>query len=300
MNEITDVLPPLPQHTTRDVYSLVTNRIIEQLEKGTVPWKQPWTDAGTPQNLLSKRPYTGINVLLLTTLSYQQNCFLTFEQVKEVGAKVNKGEHGHMVVFWKLMGKRLDQTEDREEHKPLYLLRYYYVFNIAQCTGIPEYLIPIRERPNEPIKMCEEIVKGMPCPPAIQHKEQEAYYHREKDVLNMPKRKSFMDSESYYVTLFHELVHSTGHQCRLNRREVVNSTGFGSTPYSIEELTAEIGACFLMSHTGIKNTWFENSVAYLDAWLGVLKKDKRFIIQASSQAQRAVDYILNKIREPVE
>jgi len=282
MNESTEVQSPSPI-TTRDVYTLVTNRIVEQLEKGTVPWQQPWIDAGTPQNLLSERPYTGINVLLLATLGYEQNCFLTLEQVKEIGAKVNKGEHGNLVVFWKLMRKRLDQTEDREEHKLSYLLRYYYVFNIAQCTGISKQLIPIVERPNEPIKACENVVKGMPHPPTIQHKESEAYYHPQTDVLNMPKRKQFVDSEHYYGTLFHELVHSTGHTKRLNRKEVVHGDNFfGSESYSIEELTAQIGACFLMSHTGIENKCWENSIAYIDVWLEVLKKDKRFIVYASS------------------
>src|SRR5690348_12918921 len=103
MNESTQIQSPPPPTTTRDVYTIVTNRIVEQLEKGTVPWQKTWTDAGIPQNLLSKRPYTGINVLMLATLGYKHNCFLTFDQVKEIGAKVNKGEHGNLVVFWKLM-----------------------------------------------------------------------------------------------------------------------------------------------------------------------------------------------------
>ncbi len=297
MNEQTDVQNV---HATLDVYAIVTNRIIEELQKGSVPWQKTWTAAGSPQNLVSKRPYTGINVWMLASPGYDQNFFLTFEQVNELGGKVNRGERGHLVIFWKPMGKKIDGTEREEQSKPLYLLRYYYVFNIAQCSDIPADIIPVIERPNAPITACEIVVKEMPNPPTIQHKEYQAYYEPETDILNMPKRKSFVDSQSYYGALFHELVHSTGHPLRLNRKELIGTTGIGSEAYSIEELTAEIGACFLMSHTGIENKWFENSIAYLDAWIGRLKNDKRFIIYASSQAQKATDFILNRIKEPVE
>jgi antirestriction protein ArdC len=287
---------------TRDVYAIATNKIIEHLEKGTVPWRKPWTDAGLPKNLISKKPYRGINVWLLAMCGYPHNLFLTFKQIKELGGSVKKGEKAHIVLFWKWIKKdkatdtdtsqHLGEATDKPKMKPL--LRYYLVFNIDQCIGIPETSIPIVSRPNEPLIACEKVLDEMPLVPKIEHKEQRAYYHPEADIINMPRMDTFVSSEKYYATLFHELVHSTGHTSRLNRKELMTKDAFGSEQYSIEELTAEIGASYLSSHTGIIVDDFADNAAYISGWLDVLKKDKRFIIYASAQAQRAAEYILNQ------
>jgi antirestriction protein ArdC len=285
---------------TRDVYAIATNKIIEHLEKGTVPWRKPWTDAGLPQNLISKKPYRGINVWLLAMCGYSRNYFLTFKQVKELGGSVKKDEKGHIVLFWKWVKKdkatdtnqETEEANDKQNMKPL--LRYYLVFNIDQCIGIPETSIPIVSRPNQPLVECENILDAMPLVPVVEHKEQQAYYSPIKDIINMPRMDTFVSSEKYYTTLFHELVHSTGHTKRLNRKEVMSKDTFGSEQYSIEELTAEIGASYLSSHTGIVLDDFADNASYISGWLGVLKKDKRFIIYASAQAQRATEFILNQ------
>ncbi len=130
--------------------------------------------------------------------------------------------------------------------------------------------------------------------PEIRHDKQKAFYVPSGDYINMPPMESFTNSESYYATLFHELVHSTGHFIRLNRREVMDLNEFGSEQYSMEELTAEIGACYLMSHTGILTSDITNTAAYIQSWLSKLRNDKRFIVYACAQAQRAVDFILNR------
>ena len=135
----------------------------------------------------------------------------------------------------------------------------------------------------------------MPNKPRIRHLSSEAYSHPKEDYISMPMMNHFKDAESYWGTLFHELIHSTGHQNRLNRKEVVEWTGFYSESYSQEELVAEIGACYLKSHTGIDIHHFENNVAYIQNWLTKLRNDKRFIIFASAKAQRAVDYILQAV-----
>lgn len=137
----------------------------------------------------------------------------------------------------------------------------------------------------------------MPKRPEIKHKENSAFYHPSLDYINMPKLKSFDSSESYYETLFHELVHSTGHKTRLNRKEIVQQASMGGELYSIEELIAEIGACYLSSFAGLSLKNFNNNVAYIEGWLSKLKNDKRFIIYASGNAQKAVDYILNVTSE---
>ena len=281
-----------------DVYSIVTNLIIEQLEKGVVPWHQTWTEAGLPKNLISGKQYRGINVWLLSSLNYDQNYYLTFKQAQDLGAKVKKGERSHEVIFWKWLEKQNEETKEKEK---IPMLRYYRVFNISQCEGIPEEKIPKQElRLNNPIESCEKVINEMPGIPKLQHKEQQAYYNRVGDYINMPKIETFDKSEDYYGALFHELVHSTGHNKRLNRRELNESQGMRSEKYAIEELTAEMGASYLKSHAGIPIEQLENNAAYIQGWLEHLKNDKKFIVYTSSQAQKATDYILNVRNEERE
>ena len=133
----------------------------------------------------------------------------------------------------------------------------------------------------------------MPNPPRIQFKGREAYYHPKEDYINLPPFKSFISTDAYYSVLFHELIHSTGNEQRLNRKEVAEKIVFGSEDYSLEELTAEIGACFLKSFSGIPGNDMSQNAAYIQNWLTVLRNDKRFILKASSRAQKATEYILN-------
>ena len=286
------------QQTTSkiDVYQLVTDQIISLLEQGIVPWQRPWAEAGVPANLLSKRQYRGINLWLLLSLNYEQNYFLTWDQIKSMGGSVNKGETGHIVVFWKPVQKKAEEDKDAKK-KQVPMLRYYKVFNIAQCRDIPENLIPKSEVAavdREPLHECEGIINTMADGPVIVHKEQKAYYRIDIDTINMPKKKSFKSLESYYSTLFHELVHSTGAEKRLGRKTLTDMVPFGSESYAMEELIAEMGSAYLCSFYGILPNEIKNTVAYLDNWLGVFKKDKRFIISASGQAQKAVDLILGR------
>lgn len=281
----------------KDVYAIVTERIIHQLEKGVVPWQKPWRADQMPKNLVSGRPYRGINLMLLSTLGYEHNLFLSKKQITDLGASAKEKERPHMVVFWKWIEV---SDEDTQEILKVPFLRYYYVFNVGQCDGIPSNLIPTYPEPVvDPIPNCEKIVVNMPNPPELRHKENEAYYNPLLDYVNMPKASKFKEMTGYYAVLFHELVHSTGHSSRLGRKEVMQQVKYGSDPYSVEELTAEIGTCFLKSFAGIGNEQFENNVAYIQGWLAKLKDDKKFIVYASSCAQRAADYILNLKPEEV-
>src|SRR5258706_1299019 len=277
-----------------DVYQIVTNRIIELLEQGTIPWQKPWTEAGIPANLLSKRHYHGINLWLLLSLNYQRNLFLTWDQLKKIGGSVSKGETGHVVIYWKTASNK-DRLEQGENKKQVPILRYYKVFNIEQCRDLPEDLVePLIAKENDSIIECESIINEMKKCPPIKHKVQKAFYDIPGDYINMPKKKSFISIEGYNSTLFHELVHSTGSEKRLNRKSITEMAEFGSELYSIEELVAEIGSAYLCSFAGILNPGIVNNAAYIKGWLGKLKNDKRFIVQASGFAQKAVDFILNR------
>lgn len=286
------------QHTTSaklDVYEIVTNRIIELLEASTVPWQQPWTEAGVPMNLISKRPYRGINLWLLLSLNYEKNLFLTWDQLKKIGGSVNKDEHGHVVVFWKNVKKQPEELDDENKPKTVPMLRYYKVFNIAQCRDIPTAFIPeLITKESDPILECEAVVNCMPDSPLLTFKGKRAYYDVSKDHVVMPQLKSFKTSEAYYSTLFHELVHSTGAEKRLGRKTITEMAEFGGEAYSMEELIAELGAAYLNSYTGILDKEIQSSTAYIQGWLAKLRDDKRVIVTASGQAQKAVDFILSR------
>jgi antirestriction protein ArdC len=282
-----------------DVYEVVTNRIIELLEQGTVPWRRPWTEKGLPMNAISKRPYRGINMMLLNSYDYPHNRFMTWKQIKTIGGSVKRGETGILVVFTKMIDKEVEKNGKKEiERKSI--LRYYKVFNIDQCTDIPEEFLPKQNTQIEPLLECVAIVEGMKDAPNIVHKKPDAFYVPSEDYINMPKMKTFGSREDYYSTLFHELIHSTGHQSRLARKEIYENPKFGTDMYSLEELVAEIGSCYLKSYSGLAISDMSNNAAYINSWLSVFKGDTRILIKAASKAQKAVEYILNpKVEEPL-
>lgn len=279
-----------------DVYQIVTDRIIQLLEAGTVPWRQPWKGQ-PPQNLVSRKPYRGINVFLLNAARYASPFWLTFRQVQALGGKVKKGERSFPVVFWKV----LKEEAESKEPKRIAFLRYYSVFNATQCEGIT---LPPTENgvtTFEPMARCEQVVTEMPQRPAIRHGGNRACYSPVTDEISLPDGRAFTSPADYYSTLFHELTHATGHSSRLNRKEVAEPNRFGSDPYSREELVAEMGAAFLCGHCEIEQATLEQSAAYLEHWLARLKENRKLVVHAAAQAQKACDFILDvQPEEPEE
>jgi antirestriction protein ArdC len=275
------------------VPEIITENIIKQLEQGVAPWRKPWSTS-IPRNLISKKPYRGLNVFLLATQGYGSPYWLTFNQAKQLGAHVRQGEKSTLVSFWKFSEfSRENHDTGETENKTSVLLRYYRVFNIEQCEGL-KALQGDDCKPANPISECESIANRMPNPPQFEQHSQ-AFYRPSADVVGMPSRNCFQTPEGYYSTLFHELTHSTGHKSRLNRFEE-NSTDhqFGSESYSKEELIAEMGAAMLAGMAGISQATLSNSASYLQTWIQRLKSDSRLIISAASHAQKAADYILGK------
>ncbi|MEE8587689.1 MAG: zincin-like metallopeptidase domain-containing protein, partial [Acidobacteriota bacterium] len=137
----------------------------------------------------------------------------------------------------------------------------------------------------------EAVVRTMPQAPPIEHGATGAWYEPIQDVVRMPEPGHFSPLEAYYSTLYHELVHSTGHKSRLGRDIGDRVPRFGSTDYSQEELVAEMGAAFLCGHCGIEQATVENSAAYIQGWLKKLKGDHKLVVIAAAQAQKAADFI---------
>ena len=277
-------------------YEVITNKIIEKLEQGTVPWHRPWSTE-MPKNLVSKRSYRGINVFMLGSTGYANPYWLTFKQSKALGGHVCKGEKSTPVVFWKWLEREQENPETGDtETVNVPLLRYYKVFNVEQCDGIPKDKIPPLENARDfhPIEQAETVVQDMPQRPIIKHKAAQAYYQPSTDTVHMPPAEVFTGDAEYYSCLFHELTHATGHESRLKRLNTDKLAPFGSRDYSQEELVAEMGAAFLCGHCQIENQTLDNSAAYIQGWLRKLKNDKRMVVFAAAQAQKASDFILNQ------
>jgi|SRR5690242_14279935 len=272
-------------------YERITERIIELLHKGTVPWHQPWDILQTrwPRNLVTQKPYRGINTFLLLSMGYASTNWLTFRQAVQLGGSVKKGEKSCPVVFW----KRFQVTDgETEEVKKIPLLRLYHVFNVAQCEGLKN--VPVADAAAFTITDAAEIVANMPQPPVIKHGMNRACYSPGEDLVGMPERRQFRSEDAYYAVLFHELVHSTGHEKRLKRQGIVERNGFGSDPYSREELVAELGSAFLCGQADIIDRTINRSAAYIEGWLKRLKDDQTLIVSAAAQAQKAADFILGR------
>lgn len=279
----------------RNVYQIITDRVVKLLEAGTVPWHRPWGGPEWhPRSLVSGKEYRGVNVFLLSAAGYEAPYWLTYRQARLRDAYVRKGERGYPCVFWNWVES---EDPDTGETRRRPFLKYYTVFNVLQCEQI-EYPHPTDEaRTFSPIERCEEITTGMPRAPPVHHGGSRACYDPFSDEVHMPGRERFDNPEAYYGVLFHELVHSTGHASRLGRPGISETIVFGSRTYSKKELIAEMAATFLCGHTGIENAVIDNSAAYISSWLGRLRNDHRLVVQAAAQSQKAADYILDQQEE---
>lgn len=277
-----------------NVYEMVTERIIAELEKGVIPWEKPWTGVRSgAYNRVSKRPYSLLNQMLLKHTGE----YATYKQWQDLGGQVKKGEKSEIVVFWKIFEtEETNKDTGEKETKKIPLLRYYNVFHISQVEGV-EPLKPEQLNDEvEPIEEADKIITDYITREHIEFTEcrsNEAYYSPSSDRVVVPMKEQYKVINEYYSTTFHELTHSTGHKSRLNRLETGAVAAFGGTEYSKEELVAEIDSASLMNLLGIETVkTFRNSAAYIQSWLQVLRNDNKFIVSASSKAEKAVNYIL--------
>lgn len=292
-----------------DTYKMVTDRICELLEQGLVPWAKPWKSVTAwAWSGSNGKTYSFLNQMLLadpskkySSLTDFQNdiCgeWLTFHQVQERGGSVRKGEHGRKIVFYTPLTVKDEESEDEGATKTIPYLNVYTVFHIRQCENIEQkfHLDDEKLYDFSPDTTAESVAMGYITREGIKYEPvrgDRAYYRPSTDTIVTPLPEQFEDSAEYYSTLFHEMVHSTGHQKRLNR--INGCAAFGDESYSTEELVAEIGSASLMATLNVgseKN--ITKSASYIQNWLKALRNDKRMIVTASGRAEKAIRRILD-------
>lgn len=290
----------MPRKQSGSRYVEVTDRIVEALEKGVVPWRKPWS-AG-PRNAESGRKYRGVNRLLLdfTTLErgFESSGWLTYAAARRLGGYVRRGESGTMVIYYERFEKQrpTEPSWDQEtSHQHVFLARHFFVWNLDQiegCEGLKQsYHSLFGTPPHDAV--AEEILTRPGA--AIRYGGDSAAYSPTSDEIVLPLRAAFPSPEAFYSTAFHELTHWSGHTTRLGR--ALNGR-FGDEDYAREELVAELGASMLCSHAGLDVV--ADSAAYIDSWIRVLRQDCRAIFEAARDAQTAADFILGEWEPEVQ
>jgi len=282
------------KRTNADVYADVTNRMIEALELGQIPWQKPWTGGIRPMNYVSGKAYRGINLWITMAMPYESPYWLTYKQAKKLGGNVIKGEKGTKITYWNIFRKTIEDKESGEKKKKaFFFLKEFTVFNAEQVEGI-DFKEPEMPEGAETFDNAEELIEQYTDAPRVKFDKngERACYSPMFDNITMPEKELFTSTEGYYSTFFHELAHSTGHETRLNREGVANFDMFGSHKYSKEELVAEMSACFMMSICGLSVEPMDNSKAYINNWIEKLKNDPKVLFQAAKEAEKACNHMM--------
>lgn len=272
-----------------DIYQTITDRIINQLEKGLIPWEKTWSGvSGGAFNRISRKPYSLLNQMLLS----KSGEYATFKQWQNLGGHIRKGAKAEMVVYWNIIEKEEIDKDGEKVVVGIPILKYYNVFHISDVEGVAP--LTNNETEVKPIDSAEQLIIDYVTREHINYKEvvsDKAYYSPTTDSVVVPTKKQYQNVNDFYATAFHEITHSTGNKSRLNR--ITSVAAFGSQEYSKEELVAEIGSATLMKLLNLETSkTFRNTTAYIQSWLRVLKNDKRFIVSAASKAEKAVNFIL--------
>ena len=279
-----------------NIYQEITDSIITELEKGAAPWVKPWNaPQGADKNVISQKPYRGINRLLLAMVGgikgYSNPAWATYKQWEQLGGNVRKGEKAAKIIFW----SQAKSTNPEGEEKAYAFAKAYFVFNVAQVEGIDIVASEDKQNDNAKIDSCESTIKATQA--KIIHGGDTACFIPSSDVIRMPELGTFQSSEHYYATAFHELTHWTSDKKRCDRD--ISKGRFGNPEYAFEELVAELGAAFLCSTHGIAGDL--RHAGYIESWLKALKNDNKAIFKASGLAQSAADYVMNcKVAEESE
>ncbi|UIY45824.1 ArdC family protein [Methylobacterium radiotolerans] len=284
-----------------DIYETVTETIATALERAASPTEWPWVKAagnGVPVNARTRKPYTGINRLLLgiAGMAGASRYWATFNQWKELNAKVIKGSKGTVVTFWGEMYVDRDTRQRCDKNDPnvetILYCKPSYVFNASQVEGWTAPAEAAASNLGEVADLAEVEAFVIATGARVTNAGDQAFYSPAADTITMPTRDRFKDTASasatahYYGVLMHELVHWTGGKGRCDRDL---SGRFGDAAYAFEELVAEIGSAFLCGDLGISPQPRADNVEYVRHWLKVLRDDKKAIFTAASLSRKAAE-----------
>lgn len=282
-----------------NVYQMVTDRIIEQMNKGIVPWHQPWVGgAAMAISYTTRKAYSMLNQLLLG----KPGEWLTWNQIQAKNGKVKTGAKSRFCVYCQFVEKNdVNDTDDEKKRDGYLILKWYRVFHIDDTIGIESKCQEVMPGSDlSPIQRAEDVIAAyLKRESGLKFFNEEesasAYYSPARDEVVVPRLDQYQIVEEYYSTAFHEFTHSTMHESRCNRKSESSITRFGDSAYSREELVAEIGSAMLCNRIGIENERaFNNSAAYIQSWLKALKNDNKMIVWAAKKAEEAARYILNE------
>ena len=263
-----------------ELFERITQQIKAKLEEGVLPWRKSW-EMGVPCNFITKNPYRGINFIMLLLNNYPSPYYISFLQCKQKQGMINKGAHGSQIIYYEV--KKYPDRKDPEKLKNIPILRYSTVFNLSQTSL---YKSDIEEKTK--ILSCEEVISNMNPKPVIKNNIGHCYYAPADDYISIPAIQDFDSSGEYYSSLFHELVHWTGSEKRLNRLPSVKD----ANTKSYEELVAELGSSFLCGVCGIESSVIDNQSSYIGSWLKGLDGNPMMFVNASVAATKAVSFIL--------
>lgn len=291
--------------TQAEIRQDVTNRIVAALQSGAVPfWRQSWTkskNSGPPTNIVSGKPYQGINRVLLSLMGHGSKWWATYNQWKSLGGQVRRGEKSTTGILYKPVTKKSVNEVGEEETSSYGFLRSFLLFHISQVDGDLDQFKDTQTPSAEPnfinFGPAEEVFSATGA--EIRFGGDRAYYSPSQDFIQLPPKASFAQAHEFYSVLAHETVHWTGHESRLNRLN--KFARFGSKAYAVEELVAELGSAYLLAELGLpQSDDLSNTVSYLDHWVQVLKQNHSAIFSVCSAASAAVDHILSYSRSREE
>jgi antirestriction protein ArdC len=278
-----------------NIYEEITQSIITELENGCAPWVKPWNAPnGSDKNVISQKPYRGINRLLLAMLSgikgYNVPVWATYKQWDSLGGQVRKGEKAAKIIYW----NQAQTVNPEGEQKSYAFAKAYFVFNVSQVEGID--IVPSADTVSDHQKIdnCEKTISATGA--KIVHGGDTACFIPSVDLIKMPELGTFSSPEHYYATAFHELTHWTSEKSRCDRD--LSKGRFGNADYAFEELVAELGAAFMCQNHGIKGDL--RHAGYIQSWLKCLKNDSKAIFKASGLAQAATDYLMQSNTDQAE
>lgn len=292
----------MTRQTADSIRTTITNTIIESLEAGGLPaWRKPWASdsngLGLATSLSTGKPYNGINQLFLQVLAmkrgYQSKWFGTFNQIKQAGASVKKGEKAVKIILYRPVTRERINEQGEDVEEKYMMMRQFSVFNAEQTTALDQFRVGFSQCPDtvfERFEAMDHLVAAVSVD--LRHGGNKAFYSLSGDYIQMPDRHQFDSSEAYYQTLAHEMIHWSERRIGFDRKKEENA-------YALGELVAELGASFLLAELGLPSSSnIENCTRYLDHWLKAMKGDTKFIFRAAATASKAVDYLLKHVRQP--